>query len=69
MRYVRFLKSDSAPPSIGEGKDAPSITVTLPSELGSPSRAKLSSSDKNPLRRINELQVGFRIILVFCFDT
>mmetsp|Transcript_30735 Transcript_30735/g.64328 ORF Transcript_30735/g.64328 Transcript_30735/m.64328 type:complete len:398 (-) Transcript_30735:270-1463(-) len=48
--------SDSTPPSIGEGKDAPSVTVTLPSELGSPSRAKLNASDKNPLRRINELQ-------------
>ena len=59
--YPLFLNSDSSPPSIGEGKDAPSVTVTLPSDLGSPSRAKLNALDKNPLRRINELQVEFRI--------
>jgi hypothetical protein len=63
LNHFAISSSDSAPP-IGEGKDAPSITVDLPQELGSPSRAKLSASDKNPLRRINELQVGFRFVPV-----
>jgi hypothetical protein len=64
LNHFAISSSDSAPHSIGEGKDAPSITVDLPKDLGSPSRAKLNASDKNPLRRINELQVGLIVFPV-----